>query len=357
MSKSKYEERREKARERMRTEILNIGRNEEAWREWMEFRARFHDYSFRNRILIKSQCDGTDAQIVKGYRDWLKNGRQVAGGENGQMIWCPIPDTADDEEEAEEEGVEVGEEYVSKYDIGYVFAWHQTIPIVDRAPEEIGANTEAKSIQTVDHPRAKTAAEAGTETLPEPIPTLDGSSHADLLRGVRRFAERRGNDVRTLPEGYRKKGDYEIGMDGTGRIRLQESLPPNQAANVLTHEVAHALTFARYDEEELKDLGKSGMEIVAEGASYMACYMFGLDTAESSFPYLRSWSEGGSLNPDKDEDEEQIREAIEKHLKAIGIIADSIREGVLEEMDASEVEGSQGQPSQERASRRDPVPA
>jgi Domain of unknown function (DUF955). len=332
---SDYQERKEEAEEQMTEAILKIGQNEEAWKKWVEFRSRFHDYSFMNRLMIAAE--DPDAQQVMGYRDWQENGRQVAGGEKGLKIWYPRTTTADDEEEAEEAGVEVGEEYVYGFGIGKVFAWNQTIPIVGRPAEEVDWEEDAASIERVDNDDATTAAEAGTESLPEPVPTLDGSSHRALFEAATQYAEQRGNRVTTLSVGHQQRGDYSVdNLNGTGRIRYREDLSPNAAASTVTHELAHALTFERYSEDELKDIGKSGLEIVAEGASYMACYMLGLDTAQASFPYLRSWSEGGNLDPDEEEDEEKIQEAIRSHLKAIGSIADDLRDGVLDVLDESE---------------------
>ncbi|MCS3666431.1 hypothetical protein GGP77_000636 [Salinibacter ruber] len=163
----------------MNDQIVNVGRHPDAWKEWLEFRARFHDYSFRNRMLVHAQRP--HAQHVAGYKAWHKQGRQVRGGESGNFIWVPIFDTADTEEEAEDEGVEVGEKYLDWFRVGHVYAWRQTVPIVERSPEEIGPEEEGRSIETVGTPRAQTAVEAGTDTLPEPIPLLSGDEHEDIL--------------------------------------------------------------------------------------------------------------------------------------------------------------------------------
>ena len=38
------------------------------FQEWLDVRSRFHDYSYRNTLLIKQQCP--EATRVTGYRTW-----------------------------------------------------------------------------------------------------------------------------------------------------------------------------------------------------------------------------------------------------------------------------------------------
>jgi hypothetical protein len=95
--------------------------------------------------------------------------------------------------------------------------------------------------------------------------------------------------VTTLQKGYVQKGDYTPGSD---RIRYREDVPANQAAKTVCHELAHGLTYDRMGEDKRRELGHSGLEIIAEGAAYMACFMLGFDTSEYSFPYLRSKASG-----------------------------------------------------------------
>jgi hypothetical protein len=200
---SKYKERKEKARKKMNRQIMEIGGNEKAWEEWLEFRSRFHQYSLANASLIFAQ--DPDARLVMGYKQWIKQGRQVEGGESGILIWVPYFKTPDDEEEAEEQGVEMDEEYLAGFGTAYVFAWHQTAPITEEDLHKYDGD-------------AVTAEEAGTKTLPEPIPLLEGDEHRDLLHDVRRYAKKEGYDVQTYPEGAAKDGSSpgRIGS-GTGR--------------------------------------------------------------------------------------------------------------------------------------------
>lgn len=309
MSTNKYQKRKKKAREKMNRQIMEIGGDEEAWENWMEFRSRFHQYSLANASLIFAQ--DSDARLVMGYKQWIEQGRQVEEGENGILIWVPYFKTPDDEEEAEKQDVEMDEEYLAGFGTAFVFAWHQTAPITE------------EDLHKYDG-KAVTAEEAGTKTLPEPIPLLEGDGHKDLLRDVRRYAEQEGYEVQTYPEGA-AKGRFE---PRTNRIWYREGMSANQAAKTTVHELAHGKTYEQFGEEEIQDLGREGMEIIAEGAAYMTCYILGLDTSEYSFPYLRHHASGDS--------EDEIRESVEDHLRAIDDVATEIRSGVSEVREQSE---------------------
>src|SRR6056297_1998303 len=58
------------------------------FKEYLEFFSKFHDYSYRNILLIKMQKP--DASLVAGYRQWQKKfNRYVKKGEKGIMILAP----------------------------------------------------------------------------------------------------------------------------------------------------------------------------------------------------------------------------------------------------------------------------
>jgi len=59
------------------------------FQEWLDVQSRFHDYSYRNTLLIKRQCPG--ATRVAGYRTWQEEfDRHVTEGESAIWIWAPI---------------------------------------------------------------------------------------------------------------------------------------------------------------------------------------------------------------------------------------------------------------------------
>src|SRR6056297_1478890 len=83
MSKKKVKELLEELEER----IEKVQSSEE-FKEYLEFFSRFHNYSYRNILLIKMQKP--DARLVAGYKQWQeKFNRYVKKGEEGIMILAP----------------------------------------------------------------------------------------------------------------------------------------------------------------------------------------------------------------------------------------------------------------------------
>ncbi|SEP12525.1 hypothetical protein SAMN04487948_11546 [Halogranum amylolyticum] len=59
------------------------------FQEWLDVQRQFHDYSYRNTLLIKQQCP--EASRVAGYRTWQEEfDRHVEEDEQGIWIWAPI---------------------------------------------------------------------------------------------------------------------------------------------------------------------------------------------------------------------------------------------------------------------------
>ena len=59
------------------------------FQEWLDVQSRFHDYSYRNTLLIKRQYP--EATRVAGYRTWQEEfDRHVKEGESAIWIWAPI---------------------------------------------------------------------------------------------------------------------------------------------------------------------------------------------------------------------------------------------------------------------------
>jgi hypothetical protein len=49
-------------------ELVEEARATEKFQAWLDVQSRFHDYSYRNTLLIKQQCP--EATKVAGYRTW-----------------------------------------------------------------------------------------------------------------------------------------------------------------------------------------------------------------------------------------------------------------------------------------------
>lgn len=68
---------------------IEEARQSETVRERLDVQGRFHDYSYRNALLLNRQCP--EATSVVGYRTWQAEfDRQVRDGESAIRIWAPI---------------------------------------------------------------------------------------------------------------------------------------------------------------------------------------------------------------------------------------------------------------------------
>ncbi len=70
-------------------EVSDEARASTELQEWLDVQSRFHDYSYRNTLLIKCQCPV--ATRVAGYNTWRTEfDRHVTEGESAVWIWAPI---------------------------------------------------------------------------------------------------------------------------------------------------------------------------------------------------------------------------------------------------------------------------
>ena len=77
---------RERDRELVRQSVERL-RSSDGWRQWLQTRARFRRYSWKNQLLIAMQHP--TAERVAGFRAWLSLGYCVRKGERAIRIWAP----------------------------------------------------------------------------------------------------------------------------------------------------------------------------------------------------------------------------------------------------------------------------
>ena len=255
---SKREKRYEEASELFESGLDEIQRDPERMREFLEFRAHFHQYSFQNALLIQEQVDG--AKFCKGYRKWQEVGRQVQKGESGLLIFVPYIRRVRTEEEAEDKGKDIGEKALFGFGTGYVFDISQTEPIEDFDGEVL--------------------------TYTSPVEELKGDDFAALYDELRDVAGLIGYEVHEYDGKPYQANGY---CDDKGKIGVRHGADrsPNAKAKTLAHEIIHAQ--AHMNEEARENYSPASMELQAEGAAFLFCYLLGFDTSEYSFPYLCGW--------------------------------------------------------------------
>lgn len=212
------------------------------FKEWLDFLSSFHSYSFQNTMMIFMQKP--EATMVKGFREWQRNGRFVKKGEKGIRILIPLIRKKDEKSVSGEEKELYGFRY------GTVFDVEQT----------------------------------SGEELPEPP--------VDLLEGG-------GERVERLLAEWIGKSEVPVHFKDTGEangyfhlkenyIAIHQGRSTLQQLKTFIHEYAHYLLHskgARFEEENLRI-----KEAQAEAVAYVVMKHAGFDTGGYSFGYIAGWT-------------------------------------------------------------------
>ena len=224
---------------------LKEGKSDDLMR-YLTTMSRFHNYSFRNLVMIWSQRE--DATRVAGFRAWQKLGRVVKKGEKGIAIFAPMPFKQKDEREGSRnrtnEGERKSDEEVTMmgFKVVHVFDISQTegdpLPEPSKVTGEVGANL--KRIQRV-------VVDSGIELKFE---QLDGAH------------------------------GYSIG----GKVVIDQSLSDAEKFQTIAHELAHE----RLHQGERKTVAtKAVKETEAEAVGFIVSQAFGLDSMTHCADYIQ----------------------------------------------------------------------
>ena len=205
---------------------------------YLSFCARFHSYSFANRLLIWAHRP--NATFVAGVKTWQKMGRHVKKGEKGIPIFAPITVKKPRKVDLQDQGLGSGQdnkdqEIVTLFKVVYVFDVTQTEgKPIPQAPDIISVNGDASSLLP--------ALEALVTELGITLKYVD-----DLA-----------------PYGVSKGGGIEI----------RASLNTAERFAVLVHELAHELLHRKWQRTALSTKLK---ELEAEATAYVVLTHFGLE--------------------------------------------------------------------------------
>ncbi|MEX2536363.1 MAG: ArdC-like ssDNA-binding domain-containing protein [Trueperaceae bacterium] len=210
------------------------------WRQALEFRSRFHNYSFLNTSLILAQCP--DARLVADYRKWQELGRQVRKGEKSISILAPI--IKKDKEDPDKKFV----------------AGFRAVPVFDIS------QTDGEPVPGPESPKVLEG---------------DGASIRQATNVLERYCVEQGIQLTRDLEHGRALGIYR---PTTKSIALKSYLPALQELKTLTHELAHALLHDSTSDRVVA-------ELEAESSAFLVCHQLGLDTSAYSFAYLAGWAD------------------------------------------------------------------
>ena len=222
--------------------------------------ARLHKYSFRNLMLITSQCP--EAVHVAGFHTWRSMDRTVKKGESGIAILAPLTRRANTEDRttanigARADGPETKTEDTSDpmgYRVVYVFDISQT---------------EGKDFSPV-------------------TPIANSEAHA--LKELESVYEQLGITLETKTLGWGTDGVSQI-----GRVLIQEGLSEAARFATLAHELAHELLHSEQDRRS-GQLAKRQMEVEAEAVAFVVCTANGIDCRDQSRDYIHLYNGDAKL--------------------------------------------------------------
>ncbi|MDE6728740.1 MAG: ssDNA-binding domain-containing protein [Oscillospiraceae bacterium] len=295
--------------ERLEAGIKDIFSSDK-YKEYLNTLSKFHDYSYRNCVLIQMQKP--DATLVAGFNSWRNNfGRNVLKGETGIRILAYAPYNVPKEEEVIDK--ETG------------------LPILD-------ANGQPKTEKvTITIPAFKPVSvfdvsQTEGKELPQLVNDLTGKvEDYDKLLDVLR-------DVSPVPikfEEINRSDSHGFYSPSDNSITVKEGMSQAQTVKTAIHEIAHAMLHDPDNANEKKD--RRTKEVEAESVAYTVCQHFGIDSSDYSFAYVASWSSGKELS-ELESSLETIRETASELItkiseKYLGIEKDNVQEKAEQQTD------------------------
>jgi hypothetical protein len=242
------------------------------WQSYLDAMAKFHHYSFNNRLLIALQ-GGTG--MVGGFRTWSELGRHVKAGEKGIQIFAPKTVRVD---ETDEGGA----------------------PVLDEDGKPV------KTRKCVGFTTASVFDVSQTEG--DPIPSgwdhLCATPPDGYIEDLEVEAARRGfpvvyEEIDSEARGFTRppSGGGGTGAPSLGSIVIDSRLGIPDRAATLSHELGHIVA-GHLDPEHLAEYRKAEhrgvMEVEAESIGYVLDRANGFDDQagkRASAQYLKGWSQ------------------------------------------------------------------
>ena len=271
----------------------------EKYMRYLSVMSRFHRYSVNNTMLIYMQKP--DATLVAGYNKWKNQfERHVKRGEHGITIIAPTPFKKKIEEQKLDPDTKA--------------------PMLDQDGKVIMEEREVE-IPMFRPVKVFDVSQTDGKPLPELTATLSGSvqNYEAFMEALRRSAP-----VPLSVEPMAANMDGYFSPDRQ-RIAIRAGMSEVQTVSAAVHEIAHSKlhNYAKAQEEAAragdkeppKKKDRNTEEVEAESISYAVCQYFGIQTADNSFGYIASWSQGKELP--------ELRASLETINKAAGeLIAD-----------------------------------
>ncbi len=258
---------------------------------YLAFLSKFHNYSWRNTVLIFSQRP--EATLVAGFNDWKnKHKRYVKRGEKAIKIIAP---------------------YFKKI--------QTEVDVIDNNGKAVIVDgkhlTEKKEIEKMLFKSVSVFDVSQTDG--EPLPQLTYElqdtvkNYQELFTAISSFAEYpiEFEDMRGGEKGY-----FDFIEQ---RIAINNGMSESQTIKTAIHELTHSrLHNPNINSDEQHKISRANEEVQAESVAFVVANHFGIDTSDYSFDYIASWSTGKEL--------EELHENLEIIQKEANIIIQGIEE-------------------------------
>lgn len=247
------------------------------YKQYLDFTAKFYDYSVNNCILIMMQKP--DASLVAGYRTWqTKFGRFVKKGEKAIQIIAPVPHKIKKEVDGEEKEI----------------AW-----------------TSYRTASVFD------VSQTDGEELPQGVCTVLDADVKDFDVLIHKLEE-----ISPYPVSYEQIVGSANGFCSFAdkKVVVKKGMSELQTVKTLVHEISHAVLHSKGGEAH--DADRNTREVQAESVAYCVCQMLGLDTSDYSFGYVAGWSGDKSVK--------ELSASLTLIQKAANEIVDGIKEDRLQ---------------------------
>lgn len=246
------------ARERIETAAVELA-NSDQWRDWLRVASKFHNYSFRNTLLI--QLQRPDATAVAGYRAWQSMGRQVDRGEKGLRIFAPITKRTEKVNRAGE-------------------------PIRD----ENGKIQKESKVVGLKLTSVFDVSQTSGDPLPEPprAQLLRGEAPEGLWDRLAEIVDAQGFDL------IRRDVSPANGVTDfmAQTVTVRPDLDPAQAVKTLAHELGHVLLHRPTGEDAwMTGSNRGRAEVEAESVAALVMDAHGMDSAAYTTPYVAGWAQ------------------------------------------------------------------
>lgn len=242
----------------------------EKYKKYLTTMSKFHQYSFRNSLLIALQ--NPNATVVAGYGSWKKKfNRQVLKGEKGIQILGYTPRKITKEQELTDKN------------------GHTVYDLNGEAKKE----KITKEIPSFTPVYVFDVSQTEGEPLPELINELNGSieNYNSLFEALK--------EVSPFPVEFENIAGGSKGYCDpvNKKIAIKEGMSEVQTIKTLIHEITHAdLHAPELNLNFNEQTDTRSREIEAESTAFVVSSHYGIDTSDYSFGYLASWSSSKELD-------------------------------------------------------------